>query len=509
MLYPLPAEKEIKMKRITLILTLSFLVGFAASAQFAEDVLRYSRTNIGGTARYMGTGGAFGALGADFTVASINPAGLGLYKSSELTITPSVFWQKTESSYNGSFGSDSRSNFHLGNIGMVYTSKALSPRERSGFKRVQFSVGLNRLNDFNNRIYMQGTNPDNSFLDTYLNEVQGPPQIPFESLEEDPAYGFDLGLAWWTFLLDIYGDTNNYGYYTPVPYGGVLQEKTIETKGSMNEWVFSVSTNYNDRFYIGMTFALPYIRYTQTSTYRETDVADTIFDFKQFNRTEYLETRGNGFTFKLGMIYRVTDWLRLGAAFHSPTWYHRMQDYYWATMESFFDNGDNYYEASPDGNFDYRMETPLRAIGSAAIIFGQQGLISLDYEYRDYGAGKLKDYNNRFNDQMRVQNDIIRDSYRGAHNFRVGTEWRYQVFSFRGGFGYEGSPYESGINDGETFTYSAGIGFRTKVFFADLAYVHSRTKQDYFLYLTDEVYTNPVNNTFKTNNIMLTLGIRY
>lgn len=497
------------MKRIALIVTVSVIFGLTASAQFAEDVLRYSRINIGGTARYMGTGGAFGALGADFTLASVNPAGLGLYKTSEITITPAVSWQNTESSYNGFTGDDGRSIFHLGNVGMVYTSKALSPDKSSGWKRVQFSVGLNRLNDFNNRVYTRGPNASNSLLDVYLTEAQGPPQIPYETIENDPAYGYDLGLAWWTFLLDIYGDTNNYSYFTPVPFGGVMQEKTIETKGSMNEWVFSISTNYNERFYLGMTFALPHIRYTQSSTYRETDVADTIFDFKQFTRREYLETRANGFTFKIGMIYRVTDWLRLGAAFHTPTWYNRTSDYYWASMESFFDNGDNYYEASPDGTFDYRMQTPLRAIGSAAVIIGQRGLVSVDYEYADYGTGKLKDVGNFTSDHMRSQNDIIKSSYGAAHHVRLGTEWRHQGFSFRGGFGYAGSPYQSDINDGSTLTYSAGVGYRGRVFFADLAYVHRKTEQDYFLYLTEDIVTNPVTNTYKANNLLLTLGLRY
>lgn len=497
------------MKRTAILITAAIFLSITAGAQFAEDVLRYSRTNIGGTARYMATGGAFGALGADFTLTSVNPAGIGLYKSSELTFTPAVFWQKTGSSYNGGFGEDSRTVFHMGNAGYVYTSKPLSPRKSSGFKRVQFAFGINRLDNYNNRIYIQGPNAENSLLDTYLAEAQGPPQIPFETLETDQGYGFDLGLAWWTFLLDIYGDTVNYDYFTPVPYGGTLQEKYIETKGSMNEWVFSLSTNYNERFYIGMTFALPYIRYSMMSTYTETDVADTIFDFQRFNRREYVETRGNGFTFKIGMIYRVTDWLRLGAAFHSPTWFHRMRDYYWATMESWYDNGDNYYEASPDGNFDYKMETPLRAIGSAAIIFGQKGLISFDYEYADYSTGKLKNYDGFYSDQFNSQNDIIKTSYDNAHHFRIGTEWRYEAFSFRGGFGYAGSPYSSDFNDGKTLTFSAGIGFRSKAFFADLAYVHSRTEQDYYLYLTEDIYTNPVVNEFNTNNLLLTLGFRY
>ena len=35
---------------------------------------------IGGTARFMGAGGAMGALGADFGTLSTNPAGLAMFR---------------------------------------------------------------------------------------------------------------------------------------------------------------------------------------------------------------------------------------------------------------------------------------------------------------------------------------------------------------------------------------------------------------------------------------------
>jgi hypothetical protein len=497
------------MKRLTIISLILLAAGFSLKAQYAEDVLRYSRYSIGGSARYMATGGAFGALGADFTTASVNPAGIGLYKSSEFVLTPAIFWQKTESMYNGSMGEDSRTIFNMGNAGMVFTSKALTSQRASGWKRVQFATGINRVKDFNNRILIRGPNEANSLLDTYLIEAEGPPQIPYQTLENDNAYGFDLGLAWWTFLLDIYGDTVNYNYYTPVPFGGVFQSKSIETKGSLNEYVFTISSNYNDRLYIGLTFGIPFLRYYQRSVYTEQDVADTIFDFARFNRTEYLETRGSGINLKFGLIYRVTDWLRLGAAVHTPTWYNRLRDYYWATMESFFDNGDNYYETSPEGNFEYSMQTPFRAIASAAFIFGGKGLLSIDYEFADYSTGKLKQYSGYYTEHFSAENENIRRSYGSAHNIRVGTEWKYQIFSFRAGFGYAGSPYESDINDGQTTTYSAGIGLRQKAFFMDLAYVHSRTVKDYYLYYTPEVTTQPAENQYLTNNVLLTIGFRF
>ncbi len=76
------------MKKILIISALILTAASTALSQTSADALRYSRIDIGGTARYMGLSGAFGALGADFTTASTNPAGLGLYKSSEFINHP-------------------------------------------------------------------------------------------------------------------------------------------------------------------------------------------------------------------------------------------------------------------------------------------------------------------------------------------------------------------------------------------------------------------------------------
>ena len=67
-----------------------------------------SNFQIQGTARSGGMGNAFGALGGDFTSVSINPAGLGVYRSGELSITPTFGQTKIESSYLGSTVTDSK-----------------------------------------------------------------------------------------------------------------------------------------------------------------------------------------------------------------------------------------------------------------------------------------------------------------------------------------------------------------------------------------------------------------
>jgi len=490
------------MKKYLITLFLATVVPILAINQNAVDALRYSQLQIGGSARFMAMGGAFGALGADFTVASTNPGGLGLYKSSDFTFTPSVHTGKATSLYNGFTGEDSRTNFALGNAGYVYTARLSSRSSASGFRHFQFAMGINRLNDINRRINIQGENTENSLLDTYVQYADG---IFYRDIENNRGgqYGFDLYPAWWTYLLDTQDTINNI-YYSPIPRGGTMQRKNIDQWGSMNEWSFAFGTNYNDILYLGMSFNIPWIRYYERSTYTETDVADTIYDFSSFNVYDRLDTRGTGFNFKFGFVLRPVDFLRIGGAIHTPTWY-SMRDYWDVYTESYFDNGDYYTQASPYGEYAYKLTTPMRLQASLAFIIGRYGLISGEYEFVDYSDAKFSASSyGYFN-----ENDNISNGYQQGHNFRAGTEWRSGPFSFRAGYAYQNSPYANGINDGAITSYSGGVGFKDKFYYIDLAYVYSKKMEDYYLYGTESISVNPAHNELIDHRFLVTLGTRF
>src|SRR5688500_1438374 len=90
-------------------------------AQNADDAVRYSFLNPTGTSRFSAMGGAFGALGADFSSISVDPGGLGIYKKSEISFTPSFYFQSADADFNGGGARDSNSNFNFGNAGMVFS----------------------------------------------------------------------------------------------------------------------------------------------------------------------------------------------------------------------------------------------------------------------------------------------------------------------------------------------------------------------------------------------------
>ena len=493
------------MKKITL--TITFLVAAmqVLISQNDVDALRYSATTFGGTARYMAMSGSFGALGADFSVLSSNPGGIGLYKKSEFTFTPAFYLGETTSTYNGTMARDNKSNFNVSNVGFIYASER---NEKSIVRNWQFGMGMNRLNNFNNRMIMQGFNSENSIIDTYVENADG---IHYENIENDSygEYAYDLNLAWNTFAIDtIPGSVDQYFGAIP-PGGGIFQRKDVETWGSMNELLLSFGTNIGDRLYLGASFGFPFIRYFEKSTYSETDNENNIQGFQSIYVFEDLQTNGAGFNMKFGMILRVTDFLRVGGAIHSPTWY-SMRDSWNTEMGTEFDNNEYYSSYSPYGSYDYDLETPWRAMGSVAVVLWRFMLLNAEYEYVDYSIARLRSSGYNYIEE----NDAVMSKYSEGHNVKLGTELRFGHFAIRGGFGYYGSPFAEGengesINDGEKLYYSGGFGFRDKDFFIDLAYVRSETNQDYYLYGSENISVNPVNNEIFTNNVLLTVGFRY
>jgi long-subunit fatty acid transport protein len=340
--------------------------------------------------------------------------------------------------------------------------------------------------------------------------------IGYKQIESDPYqyYAYDLNPAWWTFLLDLADPkVDSTSYISPVPNGvSKIQTKAIDSWGSMNEYDFSLAFNIRDRFYLGMTWGIPYIRYYESSNYAENNIINS--DLNYFNRIEGLETHGTGFNFKMGVIYRASDWLRLGAAFHTPSWF-SMRDYWSVTMISQFNTPDQsgvtrYVRTSPSGTYDYSLQTPYRIQGNLAFIIGNIGLVSADYEFADYATSHFNTSSHKdpANPVFAETNNSIKNGYTGSHSIRVGTEWRYQIFSFRAGGKYFTSPYKNNINDGSRFGFSAGIGLKQKWFFIDLAYAYAKMNDDYYFYNTPEVSSNPVANSTNDHYIVMTLGAK-
>jgi hypothetical protein len=487
---------------ITLSLSLAMLTLYS---QNQEDALRYGKTSLVGSARYMAMGGAYGSIGADFSALSINPAGIGMFRKSEFAFTPLITFSETEATYFGQMRDDSKYNLNLGNIGFVLSSDISGNAQAAGWQRLQFGFGLNRINNFSNRIFIQGFNDNSSLMTGYVHQADG--------IAPDDLDQFTTQLAYDAWLIWPMDDTEDYFYDTDAYFGGVNQQQTITTSGSMSEMLFTVGSSYNDRLYLGASVGIPYIRYKYESEYTETDPDNTYPEFISLTRNEKLETSGTGVNLKLGAILRATDWLRLGAAFHTPTYYSNMRDDWRYSMKStlFLDNKtENRSAQSQPGRFDYELTTPMKAIASATVLFGKSGLVSAEYEFADYSDMKLNSSSFKFVDE----NQAIRDEYTAAHNIKLGTEWRLNDVYFRGGYAIYSSPYSSDMNDGATDQLSLGIGLRQQDYYVDFAWVNSSYKEDKYMYWVPQGegldFSTPVaNQTFNRQLFMLTLGWRF
>ena len=136
----------------------------SVEAQNEMQALRFSQYNPFGTARYTAQGGAIGALGSDLSSMVTNPAGLGFYRSSEFSFSPSIYWVNTQTDFQGQNMSDSQTKFNLGSIGMV---NAVSSNRKSGIVSAAYSFGYNTLVNFNKRTTIQGINDNSSLLDDF------------------------------------------------------------------------------------------------------------------------------------------------------------------------------------------------------------------------------------------------------------------------------------------------------------------------------------------------------
>jgi len=487
------------MKKIKILTAGIIMISIAANAQNEVDALRYSTVFFGGTARYSAMGGAFGAIGADFSTLSTNPAGVGVYRRNEITFTPSVYTGKTISTYDGKGSDDIKYNFNISNFGLVCAIKTNSSNDQVGWKSINFAFGLNRYDNFNNRMAVEGYNHSSSMMDVYRDAAQG--------WSPDNLDAFSTQLAFNAYLIDTVNSLTNYKTYkSNVPGGTILQRKTEETRGAMQEMVLAAGANYNNKLFIGGAINFPHIRYSKISTYSEIDKSDTIPDFDKFSLNEDLLTTGTGFNFKVGLIYVPLDLemlkIKLGAAVHSPTFF-AMHDEWSNAMTSTFESKYCSYD-SPQGLFDYRLTTPMRAIGSIAFQIGHYGTISADYEFVDYSESRFYSKSYSYFDV----NNLVRAEYTTAHNIRMGAEAVFGHFSLRGGYAIYGSPYHSGINDGMKTAISGGVGIIDKDYFLDFGYVYSYAKEDYYFY-NYPGKISPVKNELITNNFLVTLGIKF
>lgn len=484
------------MKMKLFLVACSLWLASSASAQSAEEALRYSELRFSGSSRGMAVAGAMGAIGADYSSVINNPAGLGLFRKTEMMFTFRFENLKTESKYDNNYTSDNRFNFNVGNMGAAFNLKK-KPRN---WKDINFGIGYNRLANFHSERYYRGNPTDNSILQSYADELTG---TPADQLSYG-AQSFESVLAYDAWLVNpVPSDITQ--YTTVTENVDVDQRINIETKGALDELSFSAAGNFNHKLYVGGYLGIPFIFYKERGYHREANKSSDTDAFNYFEMRDYLNTFGAGVNFKMGVIYRPSDWVRLGAAFHTPT-YFGMHDDFSSTVYSNFDTID-YWIESPFGEFDYNLTTPMRFVGSAGVILKKFAFLSVDYEWVDYSRAQYKT-DSQFSDFENEINSDIKSLYGSAHIIRAGVEAALDNFRLRAGYAHYGSPYENaaalGDYDGSANYFTGGIGIRLKKVYFDLAYIYGKSKSVNLAVNDELAYDEAIRNS-----VTVTTGFRF
>ena len=432
------------------------VTSYSQSLGYQDLGILFSQNDENGSARFTAMSGAFGALGGDVSSMSINPAGIAVLKNNSFTATLNSRNSDINSNYYGKSLSTQDNFFNLSHAGAVLVFDSAYDTEWS-----KFAIGFNYriTKDFENSFRSQG----NSGVATFT-------EFPLDN--NTPTLDYNLA--------DEQRFTNNY-------------------KGEISELNIAFSSVHLNKLYVGVGLNFYDLDFSQQSQLTEfnSDANNNELDAYYYQENF---TTGTGFSANAGFIYKAHPNFRFGLAYQTPTWYSEIiestnileNDGFYGDTEIVVSNdnttysnnvdirGNDYY---PSQELLYKLKTPSKFTASAAFIFGKDGLLSLDYINKNYQNIELS--NNNFIEE----NQFFQDKLRNTHSFNVGTEWRFDRFSIRGGYKFEQTPNinnslnsTSVINLSDIKGHSLGAGYNFGRFKLDFAYSNNNKTSLYNFY---------------------------
>lgn len=423
------------MKHFFQAITIFFIVTIsnAQSLGYQDLGILFSQNDNNGTARFNAMGGAFGALGGDVSSININPAGLSVFNFSNFSGTFNSRNTDIKTDYYGNKINTQDQFVNLSQAGAVLVFDSAYNTDWG-----KFALGFNyRISkDFSDSFLAQG----NSGVATFVN--------------------FPL-------------DTN----IPPLEYNIADQQifSNVFT-GELNEFNVAFSSVYKEKLHVGMSFNFYDLNFAQRSNLTEfnSDANGNELDANLFQENF---NSGNGFSMNAGFIYKVNNQFRVGLSYQTPIWFSEIleegnivdNDGFFGDTEIAVSNDNIVYNNTaggffPSQSFLYKLRTPSKLTASTAVIFGKIGLISLDYTNMNYTRTKLSGAN------FSVENQAFQNDFENTHNFSIGTEWRFDKISLRGGYRFEQSPDKLAISSDDLNEYSFGAGYNFGSFKLDLAY---------------------------------------
>ncbi len=537
------------------------LTSVQAMAQDAYENARVLGSDLNGTARYVGMGGALEALGADISTISSNPAGMGLFRRSHASLSFGVVSQEDVQR----FDNLGKTNLSFDQIGFVY---AIQTGENSFFN---FSVNYHKSKNFDQILSAANALQASSLAKHVFGK---------STLGTDGNGGYTLDTnkdGQWMGWRDAKSNERAYTYtqldylYTNgvtmddvnkkdakgkvVPINTYMEASDFQFNRAHTGWIsdfdINLSGNINNRVYLGLTMGIHTVNYNGYSNYTESILNAKNVYSGTHTLVDERKIKGSGVDLKFGIIFRPIEDspFRLGLSVATPTWYELKTDNYTTlynnTDRKVYNYGyDNFRNSE---SYKFRYYTPWKFGVSAGHTFENMLAFGLSYEYSDNSSadtrliGSYNGYDNANTYPDRVMNDVTARSLKGTHTLKVGGELRPDPqIAIRLGYNYvspmyksegvrsnmldsEGNVYSSTAdftNWDDTHRVTAGLGYKYNKFNFDIAYQYSNTKGTFYPFQNTAFYdpdTNvrlenigtptPVSN--KRHQLLFTVGYTF
>jgi len=485
----------------------SLLFALVGHAQGLDDVMLYSRMDPLGTARSTGLGGAMTALGADLGAIGINPAGLGMYRSSDMSLTLGLGAGGASTSFAGASSVTAAPHLIVGQIGGAITMPLNSPY----FKRGTFALAYRPLKDLHQRAEWAGEQDEESLTQQLALQANG---TAFDSLWHQ--HPFDADLAWYTYLIDTVPGTND--QYDPAFSGErVRQSLRRDRSGRMGETSIAFGTTYEDVLHIGLAIGLTSVEMERTDVYTEQKLSGpSPLDRLTFN--DRLQVSGSAGFWSLGLILQPENApIRLGWTYRSGSVF-SIDDFYTVDATSDFSDGAGFEWNSPESYIRYRIRTPRQQRLGLSWTLAKAALLTVDYGRSDFRTATFSSDDLNGADVTRIQSDLdsafaVEQQFRGGLEFRIQDTWR-----FRMGGGWRSAAADpqtdfNGAIDGTLIEDGSGIvhwalggEYRAEEWYAGATYRHTSTETGRRLYaLSPEVATGRTG----LGLLMMSIGARF
>lgn len=522
---------------LCLLLGLSFGDVFGQSIYEAE---KFMNKDLTGTARFVGMGGALGALGADISTMSVNPAGVGLFRKYDFSATLDYHSNEMDMNYLGSKSDHSKDKFNLGTLGFVISTHVGG----DVLKYVNFGFNYKKVANFSNRFNVSGAGGGTighvmaSQANNMKGDIFGSNLDGSDNAYRNHNYGW-LGLAGYEgYLVDVDEVNGKVNGYYPHFIDNVGSRYQQRESGSIDQYDFNVAFNLSDQFFLGFTLGVYDVRYRNSMIYREDFRMSPSNDLEWAALATETSTEGSGVDFKLGAIIRPIESspFRIGIAVHTPIFYKLTRytnfyldsDVYGGLNDKgehmmLTTNVDSYNKVGGDDAFDYKLRTPWKLNLSLAHNIGTMVALGAEYEYQDYGSTRFK-YDDSYGGSISYLRDQAKDYLKSVHVLRLGTEIKIiPEVAFRLGYNLETAsfkkaaymdiPAESTMTntayfnkDGVKNTFTIGAGYMGRIWYFDIAYKYDTRKMNFKAFDDDNL---PFSKATANNNTMLfTLGFR-